>query len=235
MDEEYESVLLVIRECLVYRIPPRTSSRGYRAQEWGDAGTFLWKGRLRVFAKGNKCFIRLEDSTTGELFAECLHDPATNSVEPVLDSSRYFVLRIEDKGRHAFIGIGFQERSEAFDFQVALQDHVKHVKVENETKERVEKEKEGAALPKMDFSLKEGETISINIGGNPQRRSRPVAQTSSSSGPDQSIPFLPPPPSAASMRQKLQKGTMQLPSARRSRSPSPNEFGEFMDANGPGT
>ncbi|ORZ04007.1 adaptin ear-binding coat-associated protein 1 NECAP-1 [Syncephalastrum racemosum] len=126
MEEDYESVLLVIRECFVYRIPPRTAARGYRAAEWGDLGSsFLWKGRLRVISKGQTCKVVLEDSNTGELFALCPYDPASNSVEPVLDSSRYFVLKIEHEGRHAFIGMGFQERSDAFDFNVALQDFTK--------------------------------------------------------------------------------------------------------------
>jgi hypothetical protein len=46
----------------------------------------------------------------GELFAECPiptdHRPLTTAVEPVIDSSRYFVLRIVDRDsqRHAFIG-----------------------------------------------------------------------------------------------------------------------------------
>jgi len=30
--------------------------------------------------------------------------------------------------RHAFIGIGFRERAEAYDFQAALHDHMKYVK-----------------------------------------------------------------------------------------------------------
>lgn len=28
---------------------------------------FLWKGRLRVISVGEKCFIKLEDGTTGKI------------------------------------------------------------------------------------------------------------------------------------------------------------------------
>jgi hypothetical protein len=63
------------------------------------------------------------------LFAACPIDsyPST-AVENVSDSARYFVLRIkDDSGRTAFIGIGFVDRSDSFDFNVALQDHFKFV------------------------------------------------------------------------------------------------------------
>ena len=43
---------------------------------------------------------------------------------PVTDSGRYFVLKITNaNGQHAFIGMAFNERNDAFDFNVALQEH----------------------------------------------------------------------------------------------------------------
>ncbi len=50
----------------------------------------------------------------------------------VTDSGRYFVLKIvNDQGRHAFIGIAFNERNDAFDFNVALQEHKKFDEIQN--------------------------------------------------------------------------------------------------------
>lgn len=132
--ETFEHTLLVVREVAVYKIPPRPTSGGYKCGEWLQSDK-IWSGRLRVVSCDSRCEIRLEDPNSAELFAACFVNPGQReaAVEPVLDSSRYFVLRIEDgRGKHAFIGLGFYERNEAFDFNVALSDHEKYVKREGD-------------------------------------------------------------------------------------------------------
>jgi hypothetical protein len=51
-----------------------------------------------------------------QVFAKADYNPLKPSLEAVLDSSRYFVVRIEDSGKKAYIGMGFAERSDSFDF-----------------------------------------------------------------------------------------------------------------------
>lgn len=84
------------------------------------------------------------------------------------DSARYFVLRVKDEqGRSAFLGMGFSDRSDSFDFNVALQDHFKYLKKDEELKESAAKNPNGNGLDnekKLDLSFKEGQTIKINIG-----------------------------------------------------------------------
>ncbi len=81
-------------------------------------------------------------------------------VEKVLDSGRYFVLKITNaQGRHAFIGIGFNERNDSFDFNVALSEFRSQLEREDQAAKGVP----STIAPLMDMSLKEGEKIKITI------------------------------------------------------------------------
>jgi len=158
--EDIERTLLVKPEVFVYKIGPRPSARGYRAADWNLAAPD-WTGRLRCLVKGKECEIKLEDKSTGELFAACPveHYPG-GSVEAVTDSSRYFVICIKDgASRKAYIGIGFSDRADSFDLNVALQDHFKWLKKE----EGFTKEADEPPGPKLDLAFKAGQTIKINI------------------------------------------------------------------------
>ncbi|KAL8461126.1 hypothetical protein ACS0TY_032557 [Phlomoides rotata] len=166
-EEEVEAVELVlfqVSECYVYMIPPRKSAASYRADEW-DVNKWAWEGTLKVISKGVECIIRLEDKTTGELYARAfLRDGELHPVETVIDSSRYFVLRVEEniggRLRHAFIGIGFRERSEAYDFQAALHDHMMYL---NKKKTAEEMEQQYQQTSSVDYSLKDGETLVLQL------------------------------------------------------------------------
>ncbi|XP_059880258.1 adaptin ear-binding coat-associated protein 1 isoform X2 [Delphinus delphis] len=186
---EYESVLCVKPDVSVYRIPPRASNRGYRASDW-KLDQPDWTGRLRITSKGKIAYIKLEDKVSGELFAQAPVEQYPGiAVETVTDSSRYFVIRIQDgTGRSAFIGIGFSDRGDAFDFNVSLQDHFKWVKQESEiSKESQEMDNR----PKLDLGFKEGQTIKLSIGNITTKKggaSRP--KTTAAGG----LSLLPPPP-----------------------------------------
>lgn len=163
-NEAIELVLFQVPECYVYLIPPRKTAASYRADEW-DVNKWAWEGKLKVLSKGEECIIRLEDKSTGELYARAfLRDGEKHPVEPVIDSSRYFVLRVEEnidgRLRHAFIGIGFRERTEAYDFQAALHDHMKYL---NKKKSAEEMEQQFQNTSSVDYSLKDGETIVLQL------------------------------------------------------------------------
>ncbi|KAJ4849270.1 hypothetical protein Tsubulata_018527 [Turnera subulata] len=167
-EEPIELVLFQVSECYVYLIPPRKSAASYRADEW-NVNKWAWEGILKVISKGEECIIRLEDKSTGELYARAfLRDGEPHPVEPVIDSSRYFVLRVEEnidgRLRHAFIGIGFRERTEAYDFQAALHDHMKYLD-KKKTAEEMEQHYQNTST--VDYSLKEGETLVLQIKNKP--------------------------------------------------------------------
>ncbi|XP_065874315.1 uncharacterized protein [Euphorbia lathyris] len=209
-DEETETadaielVLFQVSECYVYLIPPRKSAASYRADEW-DVNKWAWEGTLKVINKDEECIIRLEDKTTGELYARAfLRNGEPHPVETVIDSSRYFVLRVEEnidgRLRHAFIGIGFRERTEAYDFQAALHDHIKYLD-KKRTAEEMEQQFQNTSA--TDYSLKEGETLVLQLNNNITGCVKPkmselsklsLEEKSDKKEPILSIKPLPPPP-----------------------------------------
>lgn len=119
---------------------------------------------------------------------------------------------------------GFQERSDAFDFNVALQEYTRSVPFEhakendgdcteispyrrrNAVPAASESLSSKSNEPKQDFSLKEGQTFSINLGGKSSKPRPKPASSSSSGGLGSSsggFPLIPPPPSANSVRKGL--------------------------------
>ena len=89
--------------------------------------------------------------------------------------------------------MGFADRSDSFDLNVALQDHFKGIKRD------IEIAKENAttsgangmplpAGPKLDLAFKEGQTIRINIPKNEGNTTRDRSEKKGARGP------LPPPP-----------------------------------------
>ncbi|KNC79259.1 hypothetical protein SARC_08333, partial [Sphaeroforma arctica JP610] len=144
-----------------------------------------------------------------DLFAEAKVTKFPSEViTPVNDSSRYFALRIEnDSGRHAYIGFGFADRGDAFDFNAAIQDHFRY-EAEEEKSRNAPKLDSG---PKKDYSMKEGQSIKINFG----KKTKAGATTapSSSGGSDFGLGGLlpPPPPGAGSKnRQRTHSPTQQV-------------------------
>ncbi|KAF3767776.1 DUF1681-domain-containing protein [Cryphonectria parasitica EP155] len=206
-----QRILFISMNVHVYNIPPLTSTKGHMAAHWtDDPKRHISTCRLRVIetavpqpgAQGAddkvKTDIVLEDLSTAQLFAAAPYT-ALAAVEPTLDSSRFFAVRVQDpSGRKATLGIGFEERSEAFDFGVALQDAQKALGLDGGAAVAAEKAqaKKREAEEKRDLSLKEGETITVNLGGKfGRRRPQQEQKKPADEGASLSSFSLPPPPS----------------------------------------
>ncbi|CRG84327.1 hypothetical protein PISL3812_01624 [Talaromyces islandicus] len=192
-----QRVLFVARTIHVYAIPPLTSMKGYMAADWTVQNRQIFTGRLRILETAVHdtvtTDILLEDPNDGSLFAAAPYtDPG--AVEHVLDSSRFFVLRVVGEGRKATLGIGFEDRSDAFDFGVALQE-ARKLTASSSSNPASSASEQTTEAPK-DYSLKPGQTISVNT-----TRRRPAADLSESKSPisaaraeEQALFSIPPPP-----------------------------------------
>lgn len=243
-----QRILFIGPSVHVYQIPPLASTKGYVAASWtaDNNKRQIFTARLRILEtaiptpnneESVKTDILLEDPGNGQLFAAAPYTvPAV--VEQVLDSSRFFAVRVEGEGgRKAVLGIGFEERSEAFDFSVALQEVRKTMGIEDNGKAGGKKVKEKAPEPKKDFSLKDGETITVNLGGRGRRSLPKTEDKTVGLGGGFSLPpppsggssLLPPPPSAQEIKaQKRRSQNMENIPKPEDLGFDDGEFGEFQ-------
>jgi len=162
--EMIERVRLTIKDVHVFKIPPRHSATGYRGADWKNK---FWQGMIKIVERNEHCAILLVEPTTSNIFAVC---PVfrEGAVDRCVDSSRYFVLRVENAdGRHLFIGIAFNERNDAFDFNATLEDIKRERKIAEQCKRNEEGGIGGSILSSSnlgkDYSIKEGQKIHVSI------------------------------------------------------------------------
>jgi len=168
----------------------------------------------------------------------------------VLDSSRFFAVRVVGEGgMKAVLGIGFEQRSEAFDFGITLQEAAKVLGLTKQggpgqQKPTAKSQMETKPAPAKDYSLKEGQMIQVDIGAKGRRPKPPVGDKKADDNALFSIPpppkpsnddpfLLPPPPNAREARaEKRRSGEYS-----RSRSPAvkpagasdfDDDFGDFQ-------
>lgn len=169
-----------------------------------------------------------EGSTEPSLYAQSqisLGDetPIKHWVEAVVDSSRYFAVRISDGKREVHIGMGFRERDDASNFKMSLLDYENSILRERKGEQmQMAHEEEEDSLNADDgaaagvaaaskLGLKEGEKIHINLKGTPVK-ARKEKKSSEGAGKG-SAPLLrkpPPPPKEGVETVAISMAEMQL-------------------------
>ena len=257
-----QRVLFIASSIHVYSIPPLTSTKGYTASQWtaDNNKRQIFTARLRILetaipsedGQGEtvNTAVLLEDPSNGQLFAAAPYTDAS-AVEQVLDSSRFFAIRVVGEGgRKAILGIGFEERSEAFDFGIALQEVRKVQGIDKNAVPLGSRKPTGKAplaekMPeKKDFSLKEGQTIHIDL---PRAASRIkdaefgtsakskgfnfIAPPSGGLHTDGTLALLPPPASAQDVKAENRRSIRRKPPELQLAADlgfDDGEFGEFQ-------
>jgi len=154
--EVIERVRCSIPEAHIFKLPPRPTAGGWRGADWDKE---VWQGTLKVVERGDLTVILLVDSNNGKIFAVC--PVKEGAVDRCVDSSRYFVLRVEngESGKHMFIGMAFNERNDAFDFNTSLED----ARREKEAEEKAAAKMNEYSNSKKDYSMKDGQKIHIAV------------------------------------------------------------------------
>eukprot|EP00536_Pseudo-nitzschia_multiseries_P007368 jgi/Psemu1/195502/e_gw1.173.50.1 len=151
--------LMSVDECFVYKVPPLTvASSGYKANDWNLAQPLETCG-FQVERRNDDLFLLFTLEHHTKLFcvskieggsdSDIDRDRANRSIEPVSDSSRYFVCKISQNNsnnannnnnnanntnRSANLGFGFRDREVALDLLGNLQQFKQSIERERRAK-----------------------------------------------------------------------------------------------------
>jgi len=128
--DEVEYTLGAFTDANIYQVHPGTvsASGDFLADSWSEKH-FITAVSGEILVHGELTRIVMRDMKSKELFAECIVEDEETVVDTI-DSSRYVVMKLKDpaSGRVAMLGMGWQERSNAYDFKATLKDHQRRMK-----------------------------------------------------------------------------------------------------------
>lgn len=196
---DFEQLLLTIRETFIYKPGLRKSASGFVAEDWGlDKPLFC--GCCRVFQRNETLLIRIYrykhpeqcgpifgslDYTSDdiELFCEShfsplsSHQQSQNFFEPVVDSSRYFVIICtnEHSKQNIAIGIGFRDRKDSLDVKAIIDEFVHYCRRQRQAdshQPEVSVEAGHASRLEAARSFESGEKIHVSIPSHASAKSK---------------------------------------------------------------
>ena len=193
--EETTRTLTKIDKCFTFKVPSRGPS-GYSANllkenPMGNYG-------LEIISKGKEAVIMLKKPDGSVYCMSPIKPNGAECYEKSFDSSRYFVLRLEDPrtGKTGSIGVGFNKREEALEFKVTIQDFLVRVQREATNKTEVVKDHQDTGQFKLEGKIKMKLAVP---GGKKKKKKKDSKDKSKSSGSGISLSA---PPSSTGRRRK---------------------------------
>ena len=195
--EETTRTLTKIDKCFTFKVPSRGPS-GYSANllkenPMGNYG-------LEIISKGKEAVIMLKKPDGSVYCMSPIKPNGAECYEKSFDSSRYFVLRLEDPrtGKTGSIGVGFNKREEALEFKVTIQDFLVRVRREATNKTEVVQDHQDTGQFKLEGKIKM--KLAVPGGGKKKKKKKDSKDKSKSSG--SSISLSAPPSSTGRRRKK---------------------------------
>ena len=155
---QYEYTLLQKQNIKMFKIPPASNPSGHLLGSWKEN---VWTGNIRIIGVGENCIAKFMNFDGTEYAKALIADNFRDSVQKTVDSSRGYAIKLtSDDGRNMWVGLGFHDRNDGFDFYAAFEDFQK-----NREMERNPHLFTNAVRKQKDYSLPPGQLIYVNVGG----------------------------------------------------------------------